>query len=380
MQPKNILILSCNTGEGHNSSAKALKNTIESEGIKCTLYDTLSLISDDFSRGVSDIYNYSVRSPLFSTAYKIAEWYSNLTVKPKSPIYLMNRSYINKLYKLIKDDNYDVVITVHLFAALSMTSLREKYHLKIPTYFVATDYTTYPFLEETHLDGYMIAHPHLKELYMGQGIPERIIYSTGIPCMEGKLKSRVQKNDARKLLDELYEWNLKSYTGRWFLIMGGSMGYGNMMEIVSSLERKCSHDDKILCVCGRNHKEKEKLDKRYGSSDVVKVIGFTDKIPLMMDACDLLCSKPGGLTSTEALIKNIPLIHTKPIKGVEDQNAKFFNERGMSYFPESVEELVEIAVKLCDDRELRKSMMKAQIENLYGNSGQNIISIIKQKA
>ena len=74
------------------------------------------------------------------------------------------------------------------------------------------------------------------------------------------------------------------------------------------------------------------------------------------------------------------MIHTKPIKGVEVQNAKFFNERGMSYFPESVEELVEIAVKLCDDRELRKSMMKAQIENLYGNSGQNIVSIIKQKA
>jgi processive 1,2-diacylglycerol beta-glucosyltransferase len=78
-----ILILSCNTGEGHNSAAKALKQEAEKEGLQCDIYDALGLAGNWLSRRVSRIYLKSVQVSLFSTGYAIGEWYSSLASKPK---------------------------------------------------------------------------------------------------------------------------------------------------------------------------------------------------------------------------------------------------------------------------------------------------------
>lgn len=72
-----ILILSCNTGEGHNSSARALKKAMDSQGIECEVQDTLALISTDVSKNVSDVYVYSTKSSLFEKAYRIGETVSS---------------------------------------------------------------------------------------------------------------------------------------------------------------------------------------------------------------------------------------------------------------------------------------------------------------
>ena len=372
-----VLILSCNTGEGHNSCANALKSAFATEGFVCDIQDTLSLASEGYSRAVSQSYDFLARNDLVGTPYEIAEWYSELKHKPMSPVYQVNKVYTKELYRLITRKGYDAVICVHIFPALALSHLMRRHPLAIATFFIATDYTCYPFICETDLDGYMVAHPDLVEEYEHSGVNSAKIHATGIPCNEKKFLSKAPKDEARRLLAMHFRWDITDYSGRWFLVMGGSMGFGNTDILLNELLQVCTGKDRIICICGRNPRQKMQIDEQYKNSEIVLTIGYTDQVPLLMDACDVLFTKPGGLTSTEALIKNIPLIHTAPIRGVEDRNALFFKERVMSFCDESPKVQAEHAIILCDDLAVRESMLQSQRINRNTESSKCVIDIVK---
>ena len=73
----------------------------------------------------------------------------------------------------------------------------------------------------------------------------------------------------------------------------------------------------------------QRLKKKH-KQDLV-VIKRTDEMAKYMYACDIFMSKPGGLSSTEAAVTNVPYIHMKPIPGCESKNIKYFSQNGMSY-------------------------------------------------
>ena len=372
-----VLILSCNTGEGHNSCAKALRSAFATEGFVCDIQDTLSLASEGYSKAVSQSYDFLARNDLVGTPYEIAEWYSELKHKPMSPVYQVNKVYTKELYRLITRKEYDAVICVHIFPALALSFLMRRHPLELATFFIATDYTCYPFMCETYLDGYMVAHSDLVEEYAHSGIPRAKIHATGIPCNEKIFLEKTPKDEARRRLAKHFKWDIEDYSGGWFLLMGGSMGFGNTDILLKELLQVCAVKDRIICVCGRNAKQKEQIDELYKDSEVVVTIGYTDQVPLLMDACDVLFTKPGGLTSTEALIKNIPLIHTAPIRGVEDRNARFFKERGMSFCDDNPKVQAEHAIMLCDDAAVRESMLEAQRINRNTESCKCVVDIVK---
>ncbi len=216
-----ILILSCNTGEGHNSSARALKKAMDSQGIECEVQDTLALISTDVSKNVSDVYVYSTKSSLFEKAYRIGETVSSWENSVKSPVYMANKLYAKKLYDKLTEGGYDAVICVHLFPAEALTALRRKARLDIPSVFVMTDYTCIPFLPETELDRYVIAHEDLVEEFVEKGIPREKIVPLGIPVDEERYGTRLDRNAARALVCDEFAWEPSSEESRWFLIMGG---------------------------------------------------------------------------------------------------------------------------------------------------------------
>lgn len=234
-------------------------------------------------------------------------------------------------------------------------------------------------MNETDLDGYMISHPDLIEEYVSKGVPVEKIYPTGIPCCCDNAAGKTSKIEARQKLNEIYSWQGQTDNGKWFVIMGGSMGFGNMKELIGQLLKKCTSDDRIICVCGRNEELEREIDGSFQESSIVKAIGYTDLVMLFMDACDVLFTKPGGLTSTEVLNRGVPLIHTTPIKGIEDKNACFFHERGMSYCStDSIQQSI-YAFRLCVDEDCRKAMLQSQMNNRMESASANILKIIKQK-
>lgn len=372
-----VLILSCNTGEGHNSSARALQAELEREGNICDFRDTLSLVGEATSKNVSDIYVMSTKSSLFGTAYKIGEFVSEHGLT-KSPVNLANRVYIKPLLKLIEDEGFDLVVCTHLFPAEALTEARAKGLLKVPSLFVMTDYTCIPFLKETNLDKYVIPHEDLIEEYVEKGMDRAKLLPIGIPVREDLFTAGIGREDARRMLSDEYGRDNTSSDSRWFLIIGGSMGHGNMDALIGNMLALIGPEDRIICVCGRNEERRQELEKRFEGDGRIWALGYTDKIPLLMDASDVLFSKPGGITSTEAIVKNIPLVHIDPIAGVEDLNAVFFHYHGMSYRSLDPAQQALVALRLCNDSQYRERMLAAQRRNANPHCCEEIVKVMKE--
>lgn len=369
-----VLILSCNTGEGHNSSAKALKVSMDKQRIDSEIVDVLSFAGRKISRRVSQIYNYSIKGTLFRNLYRIGELVSNHLKGLKSPVYYANRIYAFELYRFILKNGYDAVVAVHLFAAEALTAIKRNQKFDIPAFFVMTDYTCIPFLGETELDEYAIAHEDLLNEFVEAGIPREKITATGIPVNGTNM--HINKTESRDIMISYLNLDAEQKDGNWFLIMGGSMGYGNMEKLVGTLCKKTAVTDCIICICGRNKESQRNITELFSGNTQVKVIGFTDKIPLLMNSADVLFSKPGGITSTEALLYNVPLVHTDPIPGFEYRNALFFHNRNMSYYTKDVEKQVSVAKRLCNDNTYRANMLNAQRINANTESCNIIIDHI----
>ena len=373
-----ILILSCNTGEGHNSSGKALQAALRSRGVECDLEDTLAVRSKWLSKIVSDLYEFSIKISLFGLIYRLAEQYNALQLKIKSPIYTFGGLFAPKIEHRLHKEHYDGIICVHLFPAEAMTMIRHKYGQRIPSIFVMTDYTCIPLLYETDLDKYVIPHNELMDEFVIKGLVRGKLEALGIPVNENRFTERVPREEAQELANELFNW--EEAKGKWYLIMGGSMGFGKIPKLVKRLQSSVSSNDRIICICGKNEKLKQQLTEIFHESSTVKVLGYTREIPLLMDASDVLLTKPGGITSTEAIIKNIPIVHISPIKGLEEDNAVFFRNMGMSLRGNTIESQVEMATRLSHDTDAQREMIEAQRQNSNKNCSYDIADLIIKMA
>jgi processive 1,2-diacylglycerol beta-glucosyltransferase len=106
------------------------------------------------------------------------------------------------------------------------------------------------------------------------------------------------------------------------------------------------------------------------------VLGFTQQVSLLMDAADVIFTKPGGITSTEVIVKQLPMIHTAPIPGLENKNAQFFHNHGMSYHSNDIPQQVAVAIRLCEDEAYRKQMLRLQRMNANQHTSDYVIDLI----
>lgn len=88
-----------------------------------------------------------------------------------------------------------------------------------------------------------------------------------------------------------------------FLVMSGSMGFGKLAVFAAELALRCRNGEHIVIICGNNAKIERILRKEFHFNKRVHIIGYTNHVSLFMDACDVIYTKPGGLTSTESLVK-----------------------------------------------------------------------------
>lgn len=369
------LILSCATGEGHNSAAKAVKEYFDKSNIECEVIDTLSLISSEISRRASDIYVFTTKTNLFKLIYKAGTIVSS-SVK-KSPVYFVNKLYCGRLLEYIKENNYDTLICTHLFPAEALTSLIRAGELSATTVFVMTDYTCFPFIEETKLDFYIVPHQHLIEECVNKGFKREKLYPFGIPVRQ-EFYSLNSKEAARAECKNLFGEHINEHE-KWLLIMSGSMGFGNLKELVSQVINESGIYAVVFLVCGNNTKVYNDLTKEFGENKNIIILGFTNKISTLMDACDVVFTKPGGLSSTEAAAKNIPIIHTAPIPGCETKNAEFFHYHGMSYSSSDIKEQVRRAFMLCENNSFREEMLLSQKKNINPNTSMDILRLCREK-
>lgn len=123
---------------------------------------------------------------------------------------------------------------------------------------------------------------------------------------------------------------------------------------------------------------KKTLKKEFRWNPSVHVVGFTEHVADYMDACDVIYTKPGGLTSTEALVKNIPIVHTEPIPGCETKNRDFFASRGMSVAAQDIRTQVAQGKTLVENSALQSGMADAQRRNVCPDAAGQIVNLLEK--
>ena len=244
----------------------------------------------------------------------------------------------------------------------------------IPFICVATDYACIPFWEETRPDYFVIPHPDLAEDFYSRKIPEDKLLPFGIP-VDDRFRKKVDRSEARSELGLPDDKPI-------LLMMSGSMGFGSLEEMTRSLYNKFGGGARIIILCGRNESMRAHLSNVFAENPDVMLQPFTEKVALFMDAADMVFTKPGGLTSTEAAVKNVLLVHTPPIPGCETINAEFFSSRGMSVCAGSnaaPDDIAEAAFSLWNDGEAQQRMLEAQRKNINPDSADDICRFIIEK-
>lgn len=363
------LILHTNTGAGHASAGKAICHALENLNIETIEIDTLKFAGKNTSKKIENSYvNIVKHSPrFFGLLYKAGAKISN--PKVKSIIYVLNSLYANKIYNVIKIEKPDLIICTHIFCAQTISYLKNKYSFSSITATIITDYTCAPFWEETNLDYYFIPHKDLTEEFVSKGIDKNKLYSFGLP-VHSKFKKRQLKISAKKELH--LNPNMKH-----ILLMGGSMGAGKILETAKALLNSLPNVQ-VTVICGHNQELFEEFNKEQLNKSI-KVLSFTNSIDILMDASDILITKPGGLTSTESMVKNLPIIMINPIPGVESANCLFFKNHGMALASNSIDETIHLCNSLLNDDLLCDTIIKAQKQNINSNATKDIADFLIKK-
>ncbi len=354
-----VLLLSCNTGEGHNATARAIMEVLEAKGTTCALRDVLACMSPRFSKFICNwhVRLYKYAPAIFDAGYRAFER-NDPDPEDTSFVYELLRLSAGKLLEILAEGNYDAVVCTHVFSGMVMTEVRRAFRLRIPCFFVATDYTCYPMTEGCEMDGYVIPDAALIPEYEAAGIQKEKLLPYGIPVRQ----SFYQPGDREEARNQLQ----LEQEGLVLLLMCGSMGAGPIKKVARKLAERLPEGATVVAVCGNNERLYDSISELRDPR--IRVLGFTRQIHTYMDACDIIVTKPGGLSTTEAAVKHLPMVLFNTVGGCESRNFDFFLSRGYALGSEDTEETVNLAVSLALQPELRRQLRET-LEKHFPDNG-----------
>ena len=362
-----VLILSCNTGEGHNACGRAIQECFRAHGVHCDMDDAFRFISKGASQVMSDgfVRIYRHCPELFEFGYNYTEKHPGM-LSEDSGLYKMLAMGADRLFRYIYSGAYDSVVCTHIFAALMLNNIKRRYpSFSVHTSFFPTDYTCYPGTEHCGMDTYFIPAAALVPDFVSRGIPASKLDPSGIP-IRMEFYQRMPREKARKKM------NLP-VNCHHLMVMCGSMGCGPIRRIAQMIRSELPADCIVSIICGTNRQLYKKLAKTFYTDDRFRIYQYVDDISTMMDSADLFLTKPGGISVTEASHKRLPMVFVNAVEGCESYNKRFFTSRGIAVTADSLPELAHQTVSLlCDDAALAK-MTQAQAEYFPTNATEHVV-------
>lgn len=360
-----VLILSCNTGGGHNACAGAIQEAFVSQGYPCDIADSLNFVSDKLSKFMSWGHTAMYRRvpKLFDAGYGFAEKHPGM-LDDDAAVYKLLTGGTERLYAHIQRGNYDTVICTHVFSGLLLRETMKEFKMALKTAFVGTDYTCSPGTAKSTLDRYFIPAESLTEEFTGQGVPAEKIVSSGIPVRKEFYEKR-DKAEAKQILgigpDHMH-----------LMMMCGSMGCGPLRKLTELLSLGMDETMELSIICGTNEKLFKELLAEYGDRPNIHIHGFQKDISLFMDSADLYLTKPGGLSTTEAAVKNLPMVFIDAVAGCEEYNLNYFVSLRGAAMADSTEDLARLCLDLLKDKARLSQMEKALQKLPHANAAQQI--------
>lgn len=335
----NVLILTVDAGGGHRSVARALSAGFAEVDSTCNVstVDYLAGYAPFPLSHARDIYTFLMRYPLLWDVFYTStnKWYSRELNAPAVGLALEAG-----MSRLLREYAPDVIVATHPMAAPALNALLYRRRRSLPYYTVVTDYGSlhtwwaYPFGEL-----WFAPCPKTARHLVRAGTPEDRIVVSGYPVHPRFARREQPPGELRRALG----LEPDRFT---ILLIGGAEGVGPLEEIVEAVAGTPA-PWQLIVVTGRNYALKERLDSQAARWAIpVRVDGLVDDMPGRMHAADVLVSKAGGSTLSEALVCGLPALLIGVLPGQEEENATHFQQLGVARRMSSPAEIRVMLVEL----------------------------------
>ena len=333
---KRILMLHVAAGAGHERAARAVAAALERvrPGTVVDVRDALEFSSRFLRTTYASTYN-----RLLAKAPRVWGQVYKRTATPHDSYRQKIRTWLAvwgspKYFEAIEAFKPDVIFCTQFLPAEVLAEWREEGKVGVPVVTAITDFAVHPIWVHRGMDHYFVAADSVKEeLVDTEMVPASRVTVTGIP-IDPKFAMPLDAHDARLSL------GLDPDPARLtLLLMGGGHGWGpigSMLDVVLALPDNVQ----ALVVAGKNEKLRARLAAKTAHvADRVKVHGFTNEMERFLAASDVIVSKTGGLTVSEALAMGTPMVVFRPLPGQEERNCDFLQESGAGVRVHDHEEL-----------------------------------------
>ena len=373
-----VIIFYASYGGGHLNAAKSIQECILNnyKEIDVELIDCMKYVNITIEKITTAAYREMAKKAPWA-------WGRIYADSQKGPLaHISSRSnkiMAIKLLKLLREKNPDLIISTHPFGSQMSSYLKRKnkIHAKIAT--IMTDFAPHDqwLVGSDFTDYFFVAHKKMKDYLISKNIDERKIFDTGIPISNRFLVDY----DKNSILKEL-EFHDNKKTILFF--GGGEFGLGKTRTVeIFECFVKLFKNTQIIAISGKNEKMRnafEKIVEENNRTDSIKVFEYTKQVPEFMSISDLVVTKPGGLTTSESLASNLPMVIINPIPGQEEENAEFLEENGIAIWIKKdddpykkLENLFVDEKKLADMKENTKKLARKY-------STQNICDILLKRS
>jgi len=347
-----VLLLSASYGEGHRRAAQAVALALDAGDppLRHWEEDYFDFVDRRLNRLIARTYVLSVRhAPLAWHAF----YRGTSQIRADSTMqHFLNSLGRHRLRDYLQARRPRVVLNTFPTPAGVISTLKGRGALEVPNLVVVTDYTVHSQWLHPGVDRYYVGSEKIREGLVRRGVPSDKVLATGIP-VHPRLAHLPSAEEARARL------GLDERTT--VLAMAGAYGMiGGFPHIVAELiarDLPCQ----ILAVAGRDPQLKRALEHlpQRGRTRLV-AFGFVEEMEYLYAACDFIFGKAGGLTVTEALSSEKPMLIFRPIPGQEEVNAGYVEQEGAGIWVRNPDALGPAFERMCTDAELREALMDAE--------------------
>lgn len=337
MDPVNLFYIKA--GEGHRSAAEAIGEAFEARDIPHILLDMGALANSLFRYNPP-----KTTSPLSRQAFKILKGIQNVTDQDPSSKTLLrflaefDPAMVAGVESYIRDNSSNTSICTHFFPAYVMSEFRKKGLYRGQIYMVVTDYGFHKGWFNQEVDKYFVASDRVKQNLIGLGIELEDLVMSGIPV---RRKFRELENR-----EDLFWKNNLDKTIFTLLILTNSISDSMVLRVLDKIYMT-DLEMNLIVVTGNNQELLHRLT-HYKSNERINFhrYGFIDNLHEIMGISDLVLTKPGSLTISEAFTIGTPLLMFRSLQYQETYNADHVEEKGSGIMADSEIEILEMIRKL----------------------------------
>lgn len=353
-----ILIFYASYGGGHLKAAESINeyilNNYKDKNIEVELIDCMKYVNKAIEKMTTAAYREMAKKMPWA-------WGKIYNDSQKGPLaHISSRSnkiMAIKLLRLLREKQPDLIISTHPFGSQMCSYLKRKKKINAKIATILTDFAPHSqwLVGSDYTDYFFVAHDKMKSYLLSQNIAENKIFVTGIP-LSNKFLCKYDRNDILK------NFELKDNKFNILFFGGGEFGLGKTrtVEIFEEFTKFAkSRDFQVIGIAGKNEKMKlafKNIVRENNCEENVKVLEFTNKVPELMSISNLVVTKPGGMTTTESLASELPMIIINPIPGQEVENAEFLESKNIAIWLRKDNDVNEVLTNLFESPTKLKEM------------------------